>query len=135
MSVRRSSSNRSNSSGRSASSGRPKIPAPPPPPPVRYSIKEKKNTDDKGVKLYTGPTIAYTSGSTFAKNKPNFLIDLTTEKVYSSYDELKNMSRKEINDIEKKNRVYEAKMNDMRKQTRGGRWQRKSKRTRRHKRS
>ena len=134
MSVKRSSSKRSSSSGRSASSGRPRIPPPPPPPPVRSYTQPKKKTPEKGFKLHTGPTIAYTSGSTFAKNKPNFLKDLTTGKVYEFF-ELEKMSRTAINDIEKKNRVYEAKMNDMRKQTRGGRRQRKTKRTRRHKRS
>ena len=134
MSLRRSSYNRSNSK-HSSSSGRPKIPAPPPPPPVRSAIKEKKKTPEKGVKLYTGQTITYTSGSTFAKNTPNFLIDLRKNKVYSSYDELHAMSRKEINAIEKNNRAYEAEMNNIRKQTRGGRRQRKTKRTRRHKRS
>jgi hypothetical protein len=138
MSLRRSSSNRSSSkrsSSNRSSSGRPRIPPPPPPPPVRSSIKPKKETPEKGVKVYTGPTITYTSGSTFAKNTPNFLIDLKKNKVYT-YDDLQGMSKKEINDIEKKNRAFEAEINDMRKQqTRGGRRQRKTKRTRRHKRS
>jgi hypothetical protein len=142
MSLRRTSSNRSNSkrsssnrsSSKRSSSGRPRIPAPPPPPPVRSSIKPKKETPEKGVKLYKGPTITYTSGSTFAKNTPNFLIDLKKNKVYT-YDDLQGMSKKEINDIETKNRAYEAEINVMRKQTRGGRRQRKTKRTRRHKRS
>ena len=134
MSVRRSSSNRSNSK-RSSSSGRSGIPAPPPLPPVRSSIKPKKETPEPNFKLHSGPTITYTSGSTFAKNTPNFLIDLKKNKVYT-YDDLQGMSKKEINDIEKKNRAFEAEIKDMKKQqTRGGRRQRKTKRTRRHKRS
>ena len=135
MSVRRSSSNRSSSSGRSASSGRPKIPAPPPPPPVRSSIKPKKETPEKGFKLYTSPTITYTSGSTFAKNKPNFLFDIANDTVYD-YDQLNKMNIKKINAIEKNNDFIRAKLKEMKKQqTRGGRRQRKTKRTRRHKRS
>jgi hypothetical protein len=101
---------------------------------VRSSIKPKKETPEPKFKLHSGPTITYTSGSTFAKNKPNFLIDLKKNKVYT-YNDLQGMSKKEINDIEKKNRAFEAEINDMRKQTRGGRRQRKTKRTRRHKRS
>ena len=122
---------------RSSSSGRSGIPKPPPPPPVRSYIHAKKKTPEPSFKMHTGPTISYTSGSTVSKNKPNFLFDIENDKAYS-YEELLDMSRKEINAIEKNNDIIRAKIKEIKKQsqqTRGGKRRRKSKRTRRHKRS
>lgn len=131
MSVRRSSS-----SGRSASSGRSGIPKPPPPPPVRSSIQAKKKTPEPSFKLHSGPTISYTSSYTVSNNKPVFLFDIANDKAYNQM-ELKDMDLKKINAIEKNNDNIRKLIKEMKKsqQTRGGRRQRKSKRTRRHKRS
>jgi hypothetical protein len=135
MSLRRSSSKRSSSSGRSASSGRPRIPPPPPPPPVRSYTQQKKKTPEPSFKLHTGPTIAYKNTYTISNNKPFFLFDMATDTVYDE-SELLKMDLKKIKAIEANNDFIRAKLKEMKsQQTRGGRRQRKTKRTRRHKRS
>ncbi len=123
MSVRR-----SNSSGRSG------IPKPPPPPPVRSSIKPKKKTPEPSFKLHPGPTIAYKNTYTISNNKPFFLFDMANDTVYDE-KELQYMDLKKIKAIEANNDIIRAKIKEMKQQTRGGRRQKKTKRTRRHKRS